>query len=63
MNLTITSLEDNAVFDVYGPNEVELAGEATSVSISLPSDGMYTIIVGGTRGNASYDLTVEIPAG
>lgn len=62
MNLTITSLEDNAVLDVYGPNQAEIVVEVTSTSIELPADGVYTIIVGGTRGNASYELTVEIPA-
>ncbi len=62
MNLTITSVEDNAVFEVYDPDEGVLLAETTSASFQLPSDGVYTIIVGGTRGNASYQLTVEIPA-
>lgn len=63
MIVSIGSLENNAVFDIYGPDGAALATEGTSASIVLPSDGSYVIIVGGTRGNASYDLTVEIPAG
>lgn len=63
MIVSIVSLEDNAVFDIYGPSDVLLAAEGTTASIVLPADGNYVIIVGGTRGNASYDLTVEIPAG
>lgn len=63
MIVGIVSLEDNAVFDIYGPDDVLLAAEGTAASIVLPVDGDYVIIVGGTRGNASYDLTVEIPAG
>ena len=63
MILSLASLENNAVFDVFGPDNSSLAAEGTEASIVLPSDGTYTIVVGGTRGNASYDLTVEIPAG
>jgi len=63
MIVSIASLEDNAVFDVYGPDGALLAAERTSESIVLPSDGSYVIIVGGTRGNASDDLKVDIPSG
>lgn len=63
MIVGIVSLEDNAVFDIYGPDDVLLAAEGTAASIVLPVDGDYVIVVGGTRGNASYDLTVEIPVG
>lgn len=61
LNLTLTSLEDNAVLDVYAPDGALLAREATTASVELPSGGDYTIIVGGTRGNASYELIIEIP--
>ena len=29
----------------------------------LPLDGVYRVVVGGTRGNASYELTIVIPPG
>ncbi len=63
MNVDVVSLEDNAVFDVLGPDGAVLVAGVTTASIALPADGVYTLILGGTRGNASYDLTVEIPAG
>ncbi len=60
MDLKITSLENNAVFDVIAPNGQVLKTEATQSSLKLPTTGNYEIIVGGTRGNASYQLTVKI---
>ena len=65
MTLKITSLEKNAVFQVKAPsgNFLQGAGEeddAMSWTGNLPEDGDYEIIVGGTRGNASYKLTVTI---
>ncbi len=62
LDLSITSLEDNAVVDLYGPDGALLASEVTSASVELPADGAYTVLVGGTRGNATYELTIEIPA-
>jgi len=65
MNVRITSLEKNAVFQVRDANGEYLqdAGEgddATAWTGDLPRTGNYEIIVGGTRGNASYKLTVSI---
>lgn len=60
MTLRISSTEDNAVFDVVGPGGQSLASEVTDWSGQLPSTGVYTIIVGGTRGNATYSLRVAI---
>lgn len=60
MNLKITSLENNAVFDVIAPDGKTIKQEAATWSGKLPANGDYQIIVGGTRGNASYELTVEI---
>jgi hypothetical protein len=66
MSVKITSLEDNAVFQVFLPGEQEaLAGagegdDATNWSGELPEDAEYVIVVGGTRGNATYKLTVSI---
>jgi hypothetical protein len=60
MIINITSLEKNAVFDIQAPNGELLKEEATSWRGVLPSSGDYSIIVGGTRGNASYKLEVTI---
>ncbi|MBT9315276.1 hypothetical protein [Leptothoe spongobia] len=60
MELSIESLEDNAVFDVISPSQLILAREAMDETIYLPHTGDYRIIVGGTRGNASYHLTIGI---
>ena len=66
MTVSISSLEDNAVFQIvdkrtgrmlYGAADGD---DATSWDGELPSTGDYEIIVGGTRGNASYTLTVYI---
>lgn len=60
MNLEISSLEENAVFDLVAPDGQTLEQEATEATVTLPESGDYQIIVGGTRGNASYQLRVEI---
>lgn len=66
MTVKITSLESNAVFQVYFAGEQEAlqgAGEeddATNWSGELPADNEYVIVVGGTRGNATYRLTISI---
>jgi hypothetical protein len=65
LRLAITSLEDNAVFQLYAPGQRPLrgAGEADDArrwSGLLPRTGDYVVVVGGTRGNASYRLTVSI---
>ncbi|MBD1933152.1 MULTISPECIES: hypothetical protein [Cyanophyceae] len=60
MTLSITSLEKNAVFDVVAPNGRIIRQEATSWRGVLPATGDYKIVVGGTRGNASYKMQVAI---
>lgn len=60
MNLSITSPESNAVFDLIAPNDTILGTELRQKSLILPQTGDYEIIVGGTRGNASYDLAIAI---
>lgn len=60
MNLKITSLENNAVFDVIAPDSKTIKQEATTWSGKLSANGDYQIVVGGTRGNTTYELTVEI---
>jgi hypothetical protein len=63
----ITSVEDNAVFQIQAPDGLELAGarsgeDAKAWSGKLTRSGAYRIVVGGTRGNATYTLTVRIRA-
>src|SRR5215471_4789580 len=66
MSVKITSIEDNAVFQIYLPGEeksLQGAGEgddATDWSGELPADAEYVIVVGGTRGNAGYTMKVSI---
>ena len=66
MSVKITSLEKNAVFQIYLAGEQEsLPGagdgdDAMKWSGGLPADSEYVIVVGGTRGNASYTLTITI---
>lgn len=58
LSLRISALEDNAVFDVVAPSGLLLAAESRKAVVVLPHTGDYQIIVGGTRGNASYELVV-----
>ena len=66
MSVKITSTEKNAVFQIYFHGEEEsLPGagdgdDAMNWSGQLPIDNEYVIVVGGTRGNATYALTISI---
>lgn len=77
MTVTISSLENNAVFQIYEPGTTvsrdtdrivdvsgkALAGEDKDImrwSGKLPRNGTYLIVVGGTRGNATYKMDVGI---
>ncbi len=60
MDLSITSRENNAVFDVIAPSGIILGTEQSKQRLFLPDTGEYEIIVGGTRGNATYDLAIAI---
>jgi hypothetical protein len=65
MEVTIDSLEANAVFNLVGPEGQALDGaqmdqDPTSWSGTLPLDGDYLLIVGSTRGNAEYRMEVAI---
>lgn len=53
---SISSVEDNAVFTIYGPDGEPVATEATSAELMLQQGGEYWIVVGSVRGNASYNL-------
>lgn len=65
MTVKIISTEKNAVFQIQDPNGFFLDGagegdDAMNWSGELPENGDYKIIVGGTRGNATYKLTVSV---
>ncbi len=65
MTVKITSVEKNAVFFIEKPDGgyLENAGEGddqTTWTGTLPDDGDYKITVAGTRGNATYKLSVTI---
>ncbi len=60
MTLDISSLEDNAAFDVVSPSGQILVTEGTSEELLLPETGDYEVIVGSTRGNTTYELDIEI---
>jgi hypothetical protein len=66
MTVRISSLEDNAVFQIFEPGgdrPLPGAGEGDDAREwrgELPTSGDYTIVVGATRGNATYELEVTI---
>jgi hypothetical protein len=66
LDVSISSDENNAVFQIFSPGEKETlpgAGEmddATKWSGKVPADGEYVISVGPTRGNATYKLTYSV---
>ena len=66
MKVDISSIEDNASFQITRPDKTQLlpgAGfddDAKHWNGELPDSGVYTIEVAPTRGNATYRLKVEI---
>jgi hypothetical protein len=78
MEMNISPLEGNAVFEIYKPGytvserdgfiesdgeSLPEAGETNDAKVwkgVLPVSGKYLIVVGGTRGNATYTLQVAI---
>lgn len=69
MHVQIDALEHNAVFALLDPAGQALSGaepgaDATDWSGPLPSSGDYQIVVGATRGNATFhiDITISAPA-
>ena len=60
VDFSLTSLEDNAVFDIIGPGLYFFADEVQSFSTQVPLTGEYQIIVSSNRGNATYDLTITV---
>ena len=67
ISVAITSLEDNAVVEVWYrqagewlPADVPPDTRTLYGALPPPPGGQYRITVGGTRGNATYDLFVGI---
>ncbi len=61
LDVTVTSLESNAVFTVTGPDGTSVSGaEETKWSETLTKDGTYTVLVGPNRGNAAYTLKITV---
>ena len=61
MSVHITSVENNAVFEIFAPNSGRsMAGVGNDWSGKLPRSGDYTIVVSGERGNAEYTLEVTV---
>lgn len=60
LTLWIDALEDNAVFDLVAPDGTTLREESLEERVVLPVSGEYEIRVGGTRGNASYELVIAL---
>lgn len=65
MSVKITSVESNAAFFIEksGGGYLESAGEGDDQTVwtgMLPESGDYKIVVAGTRGNATYKLSLKI---
>ncbi|MBD2124027.1 hypothetical protein [Trichocoleus sp. FACHB-262] len=60
MKIVLTSTEQNATFDVVSPSGYILTTGAQSETVPLPHTGDYQVIVGSTRGNATYELQITI---
>jgi hypothetical protein len=60
MKVALSSTEQNATFDVVSPSGDILTTEAQSETVLLPQTGEYQVIVGSTRGNATYELQMTI---
>ena len=60
MSVNVQSLEENAVLDVISPSGYILAFSALNETLVLPHTGDYRVVIGGTRGNATYELTISI---
>ena len=60
IHLELTSVENNAVFELITPQGESILQETSNWKGILPETGDYQIIIGGVRGNATYDLAVEV---
>lgn len=60
MTVSITSVEDNASFQIVAPNGADLVLDDTYWRGELPRDGNYKIIIGSGRGNATYTVNFKV---
>ncbi len=65
LDVIITSTEANAVFTILGPDNNPLPGteegkDINNWAVPISVEGTYSIVVGPTRGNATYTLKVSI---
>lgn len=60
MSVSISALEDNAVFELHSPTGEIIKTEANSWHGTLPHTGDYRIVVGGMWGNTSYRMQIRI---
>jgi hypothetical protein len=60
LKVAVTAAESNAVVEVVAPDGSTLVTEVTQQDITLPADGEYSVIVSGSRGNATYKLSITI---
>ena len=60
MSVSISSLEDNAVFGIKTPGGKTIVSGKSNWSGQLPADGKYRIIVRGMRGNATYTVRFAV---
>jgi len=58
--MTVEIVSENAVFDLYAPDDSALTGGRYALVDPLPSNGDYLVVVGSEFGNASFELIVEI---
>lgn len=66
MVVSITSSEDNAVFEVFAPNGSRLGSGSMTAEMDmvwqgrLPTSGDYRVVVGSTRGGSSFSSYFQI---
>ena len=60
MSVNISSVENNAVFDIQSPSGKTVESEIRNWSGQLSEKGRYRIIVGGTRGNSTYTIRFAV---
>jgi hypothetical protein len=60
--MTVEITSENAVFDLYAPDDSLLTGGRYAFVDPLDADGDYLIVVQSEFGNASFDLAIQITA-
>ena len=65
IDVVISSTEGNAVFSIIGPDGNALLGteegkDINNWAVQASTEGTYSIVVGSTRGNATYKLVVNV---